>query len=56
MDVAYIPMARGFSLPGSHGGLVQPQVLTWRLSITMEVDFCLMCGNRRLPSMVGRRF
>ena len=48
MDITYIPMARGFvylaavvdwfSPPPSQG---QAWVLTWRVSITLEVEFCL---------------
>ena len=41
MDITYIPMARGLRLPGGGGRLVQPAGSSWRLSITMDVDFCL---------------
>ena len=43
MDITYIPMARGFVyLSQRGGGLVQPaSARLRRLSISMEVDFCL---------------
>jgi putative transposase len=37
MDITYIPMARGFVVVD----WFSRRVLAWRLSITMEVDFCL---------------
>ena len=32
-DITYIPMAKGFTVPGGHHGLAQPvHVLAWKLS------------------------
>ena len=39
MDITYIPMARGFVYLA--GSTVQPSVLSWRVSITMEAAFCV---------------
>ena len=42
MDITCIPMARGFHLSGRRAGLVhRGRVLAWRLSITLEADFCM---------------
>jgi putative transposase len=41
MDVTYIPMARGFVYLAAVVDWFSRRVLAWRLSITMEVDFCL---------------
>jgi putative transposase len=41
MDITYIPMARGFVYLAAVVDWFSRRVLTWRLSITMEVDFCL---------------
>ena len=41
MDVTYIPMARGFVYLAVVQDWYSRRVLSWRLSITMEVDFCL---------------
>ena len=41
MDITYIPMARGFVYLAAVLGWFSRQVLSWRVSITMEVDFCL---------------
>lgn len=41
MDLTYVPMARGFCVSLRRCGLVQPEVLSWRLSITMEAAFCI---------------
>ena len=41
MDITYIPMARGFVYLVVVLDWFSRRVLSWRLSITMEVDFCL---------------
>src|SRR5271154_6695160 len=41
MDITYIPMARGFVYLAAVIDWHTRRVLSWRLSITMEVDFCL---------------
>jgi putative transposase len=40
-DITYIPMARGFVYLAAVVDWFSRRVLSWRLSITMEVDFCL---------------
>jgi putative transposase len=41
MDITYIPMARGFVYLAAVVDWFTRRVLAWRLSITMEVGFCL---------------
>src|SRR4029450_12877717 len=41
MDITYIPMARGFVYLAAVVDWFSRRVLTWRLSITMEVGCCL---------------
>ena len=41
MDITYVPMARGFVYLAAVVDWFSRRVLAWRLSITMEVDFCL---------------
>jgi putative transposase len=41
MDITYIPMAHGFVYLAVVLDWFSRRVLSWRLSITMEVDFCL---------------
>ena len=41
MDITYIPMARGFVYLAAVVDWFTRRVLAWRLSITMEVEFCL---------------
>jgi putative transposase len=41
MDITYIPMARGFVYLAAVVDWFSRRVLSWRMSITMEVDFCL---------------
>src|SRR5213595_1365568 len=41
MDITYIPMARGFAYLAAVVDWFSRRVLSWRLSITMDVDFCL---------------
>lgn len=41
MDITYIPMARGFIYLAAVLDWFTRRVLSWRLSITLEVDFCI---------------
>ena len=41
MDISYIPMARGFVYLAAVIDWCTRRVLAWRVSITMEVDFCI---------------
>jgi putative transposase len=41
MDLTYIPMARGFVYLAAVVDWFSRRVLAWRLSITMEVEFCI---------------
>jgi putative transposase len=41
MDITYIPMAKGFVYLAAVVDWFSRRVLAWRVSITMEVDFCL---------------
>ena len=41
MDITYIPMARGFVYLTAVVDWFSRRVLAWRLSITMEVEFCV---------------
>ena len=41
MDITYIPMARGFVYLAAVVDWFSRRVLPWRLSITMEVAFCI---------------
>jgi putative transposase len=41
MDITYIPMARGFVYLAAIIDWFSRRVLSWRLSITLETDFCV---------------
>src|SRR5450432_4392906 len=41
MDITYIPMARGFVYLTAVVDWFSRRVLAWRVSISLEVDFCL---------------
>jgi putative transposase len=41
MDITYIPMVRGFVYLAAVVDWFSRRVLSWRVSITMEVEFCL---------------
>jgi transposase InsO family protein len=56
MDITYIPMARGFVYLAAVVDWFSRRVLSWRLSITMEVDFCLEAVEEALARMASRRF
>ena len=48
MDISYIPMARGFVYLAAVINWFTRRVLSWRVSITMEVDFCLAAVEEAL--------
>jgi putative transposase len=48
MDITYIPMARGFVYLAAVVDWFSRRVLAWRLSITMEVEFCLAAVEEAL--------
>jgi putative transposase len=48
MDIMYIPMARGFVYLAAVVDWFSRRVLSWRLSITMDVDFCLEAAEQVL--------
>ena len=50
MDITWIPMARGFVYLAAVVDWFTRRVLAWRLSITMEVDFCIDAVEERLPN------
>ena len=56
MDITYIPMARGFVYLAAVVDWFSRRVLAWRVSITMEVDFCLEGSKRRWPGMASPPF
>ena len=41
MDITYIPMARGFICLAAVMDWFTRRVLSWRVSITLEADFCI---------------
>jgi putative transposase len=41
MDITYVPMARGFVYLAAIIDWFSRRVLSWRLSITLETDFCI---------------
>jgi len=48
MDISYIPMARGFVYLAAVIDWFTRRVLSWRVSITMEVEFCLAAVEEAL--------
>ena len=60
MDITYIPMARGFVYLAAVVDWHTRRVLSWRVSITMEVDFCLEAvegcklGRRHVKTLMKR--
>lgn len=41
MDITYIPMARGFVYLAAVVDWFSRRVLAWKLSITLEAEFCI---------------
>ena len=56
MDITYIPMARGFVYLAAAVDWFSRRVLSHRMSITMETDFCLEALAEALAKQAGRRF
>jgi putative transposase len=50
MDITYIPMAKGFVYLAAVLDWFSRRVLSWRLSITMEADFCVEALEEALSS------
>ncbi len=48
MDITYLPMARGFVYLAAVVDWFSRRVLAWRLSITLETEFCLDAVNDAL--------
>jgi putative transposase len=48
MDITYVPMARGFVYLAAVVDWFSRRVLAWRLSITLEVEFCLAAVEEAL--------
>lgn len=48
VDITHIPMARGFVYLAAVLDWFSRRVLSWRVSITLEVDFCLDAGEEAL--------
>ena len=48
MDITYVPMARGFVYLAAVVDWFTRRVLSWRLSITLEVDFCIEAVNEAI--------
>ena len=53
MDITYVPMARGFVYLAAVVDWFSRRVLAWRVSITMEVDFCLAAVAEALAKYGG---
>jgi putative transposase len=53
MDISYIPMARGFVYLAAVVDWFSRKILAWKLSITMDVSFCLEAVEEAL-SKYGR--
>jgi putative transposase len=51
-DITYIPMAKGFVYLVAVMDWFSRRVLSWRLSITMEADFCVGRSGRKARSEV----
>jgi putative transposase len=56
MDITYIPMARGFVYLAAVVDWATRRVLSWRLSITMEVGSASMRWRTRWPGTTSPRF
>ena len=53
MDITYIPMARGFVYLAAVMDWHSRKVLAWRVSVTMDTDFCVE-DARRIPGTPRR--
>jgi len=50
MDISYIPMARGFVNLAAVVDWFSRKILSWKLSITMDVSFCIEAVEEALSS------
>jgi len=50
MDISYIPMARGFVYLAAVVDWFSRKILSWKLSITMDVSFCIEAVEEALSS------
>ena len=48
MDIAYVPMVRGFVYLAAVIDWYSRRVLAWRVSITMTADFCVAAVEEAL--------
>ena len=56
MDITYIPMARGFVYLAAVLDWFSRRVLSWRLSITLEAEFCIVKRlKKRWPGTVPQK-
>ena len=55
-DITYIPMAKGFVYLVAVMDWFSRRVLAWRLSITVEADFCVEALQEAIARMVSPRF
>ena len=55
MDITYIPMARDFVYLAAVVDWSSRKVLSWRLSITMELTFASRPSRKPWPAMADRR-
>jgi len=50
MDISYIPMARGFVYLAAVVDWFSRKILSWKVSITMDVSFCLEAVEEALAT------
>ena len=53
MDITYIPMKRGFVYLAAVINWFTRRVLSWRFSITMEIDFCIEAVEEALGGITS---
>ena len=53
MDITYIPMARGFVYLAAVMDWHSRKVLAWRVSVTMDTDFCVEALEESLGRHAG---
>ena len=54
-DITYLPMRRGFLYPVAVMDWATRKVLSWRVSNTLDVEFCLEALEEALRGLGGRR-
>jgi putative transposase len=55
MDITYIPMVRGFVYLAAVVDWFSRRILSWKLSITMDVSFCIEALEEALSRNENRR-